>query len=79
MGGMKAEGSSNRHAAIPDVAGYTFKRAAKLLEESGVAIRAVKIAAQPKETIMEHDDTFRVIKVKPLDDNTVELLVCKPL
>jgi len=81
MGDWKAAENNDRPTAIPDVAGFVLEKAERLLEDSGVRINTVKIITQhsEKNIITDYDKNFRVVRVITLDENTVELHVCKPL
>jgi len=64
---------------VPDVVGYTLGEAVKLLQEQGITISAVGITAPPKSRTVEYDDSYRVIRQRFIDENKIEILICKPL
>jgi len=81
MGDRKTAENKSRKTAMPDVAGFTLEKAERLLKDSGVGISNIKIITQPrdKDKITDYDKSFRVVRTVALDENTIELHVCKPL
>jgi hypothetical protein len=64
---------------IPDIIGYTIEEARNKLQQCGIHIESISITAPPKEKLTEFDIRFRVIKVSVIDENKIDLLICKPL
>lgn len=64
---------------IPDVTAFSLADAKEILEKAGMKIETVIVAAPPRETGIETGPDFRVLTVKHIDSNKVELIVCKPL
>jgi hypothetical protein len=62
---------------IPDVVGFTLNQALAILGESGFIIHRIKTTNPPRESSPYYDDFSRVIKLISLEENKVELLVCK--
>jgi hypothetical protein len=63
----------------PDVCGYTLIKAKQMLKDKGYQVEKVKILKPPRDNTLEYDDSYRVVKVKLLDESNIEVLVCKPL
>ena len=63
---------------IPDVIGFTVEQARIMLLESGFIIHKVETTSPPRERSSEYRDSYRVIRVKHIEGNKVELLVCNP-
>ncbi len=59
--------------------GYTVGDAVKAAGNMGYTIDGILISSPPKMSITEYDDSFRVIRVKTLNNKSLNLLVCKPL
>ncbi len=64
---------------IPDVSGFVLKDALEILKISGICVKNISPICPPKQRTGEYHDFYRVVRVKKNDDETVELLVCKPL
>ena len=61
---------------VPDVVGFTFGEAAKLIEEKGMKLGAVVLTAPPRLQDTEVDEDCRVLRQKVGIDGRIELLVC---
>ncbi|AEY65676.1 hypothetical protein [Clostridium sp. BNL1100] len=59
--------------------GYTVGDAMKAADDRGYSIDGIFISSPPKMSITEYDDSFRVIRVKTLNNKSLNILVCKPL
>ncbi len=59
--------------------GYTVGDALKAAGDKGYPIDSIFISSPPKMSITEYDDSFRVIRVKTLNNKSLNILVCKPL
>ncbi len=59
--------------------GYTVGDALKSADNMGYTIDGIFISSPPKVNITEYDDSFRVIRVKNLNNKSLNILVCKPL
>ncbi|EPR10232.1 hypothetical protein [Ruminiclostridium papyrosolvens] len=59
--------------------GYTVGDALKAAGDRGYPIDGIFISSPPKMSITEYDDSFRVIRVKTLNNKSLNILVCKPL
>ncbi len=59
--------------------GYTVGDALKAAGDRGYPVDGIFISSPPKINITEYDDSFRVIRVKTLNNKSLNLLVCKPL
>ncbi|RCX11392.1 hypothetical protein DFR58_12538 [Anaerobacterium chartisolvens] len=64
---------------IPDVPGLVLKDALELLKIGGISVKKISPVCPPRQRTGEYHDFYRVVRVKKNDDETVELLVCKPL
>ena len=62
-----------------DVIGYTLGEAKELIARAGLAIHAVRLTNAPRIKLDEYRDDFRVIRSKIVEENKLELVVCKPL
>ncbi|HOJ10576.1 MAG TPA: hypothetical protein PK733_08285 [Clostridiales bacterium] len=62
----------------PDVSGYYLKNALKIINECGVEIVDIKITAPPRCRSKDYDDDFRVLRIRSVGPNKVELVVCNP-
>ena len=63
---------------IPDIIGLSYDQAKTILQESGFIIHSVETTSPPRERSSEYYDFYRVIRIKALNENKVELLVCNP-
>ncbi len=63
---------------VPDVVGFTLKDAGKMLNASGFNVHTIIVTAPPRRRDLRYDDNSRVIRLRVIDGNKVELLVCTP-
>ncbi len=61
---------------MPDVVGYAFGDERKVLEENGFKIAAVTVTVSPRRRPSDYGEDSRVIRLKPVDGDRVEILVC---
>jgi hypothetical protein len=64
---------------ITDLVGFTLGDALKVVKEKGYTVDNISITSPPKLEITEYDQSFRVLRIQPLDGNSLTILVCKPL
>lgn len=64
---------------IPDIVGMTLGEARTLLGKAGIGISSVQVTAPPRNRSEVYEDFYRVIKSERTGEDTLELLVCKPL
>lgn len=62
-----------------DVIGFTLEEAQKMLKVAGISICSIKVTSAPKSKSDTYFDYYRVVNVKRVDEQLVELIVCKPL
>jgi hypothetical protein len=63
---------------IPDVIGLDYKDARIILEQKGIKIKEIKITAPPRHTYNFAKDHFKVLKMIPIKEKGVEILLCNP-
>ncbi|HHW32091.1 MAG TPA: hypothetical protein GXX20_10545 [Clostridiaceae bacterium] len=63
---------------IPDIIGFTVEDAIDLLLDSGFVIHKIETTSPPREKSSEYHDFYRVVRIRHIGDNKVELLVCNP-
>lgn len=63
---------------IPDIIGYTLEEARAILDKENILIDCVKVTAPPKQKTDEYQEHFRVIRWNRIEQQKVELLVCRP-
>jgi hypothetical protein len=64
---------------LSDVLGYTLEDGITMLKNNGIEAPQIKVTAPPREKSDYFDEHYRIIKVTAMQNNNVELLVCKPL
>ncbi len=64
---------------VTDALGFTLEDAKSRLFEAGIKNIEIKVTAPPKMRGDSYDDSFRVLSIKQIDNDTVELIVAKPL
>jgi hypothetical protein len=64
---------------MPDITGYTLGEARRLLEAAGIGLASVTVTAPPRKKSSSYDDSFRVIRCKAVNEECVELLICKDM
>jgi len=64
---------------VYDVQGFTLADAQKALKRVNITQFVVKVTMPPRLRSNYYDEHYRVLRVNKLDENTVELLVSKPL
>ncbi|MCX7923904.1 MAG: PASTA domain-containing protein [Clostridia bacterium] len=63
---------------VPDVVGYTLDEATAILTGAGIMIQDTLVTAPPKFRSSTYDKDFRVIRLRVVNESSVELLVCDP-
>lgn len=64
---------------ITDLVGFTLGDALKVVQEKGYTVENISVTSPPKLEISEYDQSFRVLRIQPLEGNRLTILVCKPL
>jgi hypothetical protein len=64
---------------VPDCLGYYLGEARIILENAGINIDSIKVTSPPRSANNTFDDTYRIIRQSSAKQNTIELLICKPL
>ncbi len=64
---------------ITDLVGFTLRDVLKVIQEKGYTVANISITSPPRLQISEYDQSFRVLRVQPLEGNSLSILVCKPL
>ena len=77
------EGSISEGAAfgadLANLIGLTLGDVLKIVQEKGYSVESISITAPPRLEISEYDQSFRVLRVQPLEGKRLTILVCKPL
>lgn len=63
----------------PDVLGYTLSEARTMLEHAGIRLENIRITQPPRSKLEMPEDSFRVLKCIAEGDESIELIVAKPL
>ncbi len=64
---------------ITDLVGFTLGDVLKIVQKKGYTVDNISITSPPKLEISEYDQSFRVLRIQPLEGNSLTILVCKPL
>ncbi|HEX9059974.1 MAG TPA: hypothetical protein VF941_07325 [Clostridia bacterium] len=64
---------------VMDALGFTLEDAKDRLFAAGIKNIDIKVTAPPKMRGDSYDCSFRVLSLKQIDNDTVELIVAKPL
>lgn len=72
-------GEADVVAGFANLIGFTLRDVLKIVQEKGYSVENISITAPPRLEISEYDDSFRVLRVQPLEGNRLTILVCKPL
>lgn len=64
---------------ITELVGFTLGDVLKVVQEKGYTVGNISITTPPKLEISEYDQSFRVLRIQPLEENSLTILVCKPL
>ncbi len=64
---------------ITELVGFTLGDVLKVVQEKGYKVCNISITSPPKLEISEYDQSFRVLRIQPLEENSLTILVCKPL
>lgn len=64
---------------IPDVAGYTLEDGQKILKKAGVNVQNVIVTSPPREKSDVYHSYYRILRIKVIDENMVQLMVARPL
>lgn len=58
--------------------GYLLKEATEMLSKEDFKVSNVIVVSPPKSESTEFDENYRVIKIRQIDKNNVEVFVSKP-
>ncbi len=61
---------------LPDVVGLTLEKASKALNDAGFTELLTVITAAPRMPLSKAEGSSRVLRIRELDHNKVELVVC---
>lgn len=61
---------------LPDVVGLTLGKASKALNDAGFTEQHTIMTAAPRLPLGKVEDSSRVLRIRKLDHNKVELVVC---
>ncbi len=64
---------------ITELVGFTLGDVLKVVQEKGYTVGNISITSPPRLEISEYDQSFRVLRIQPLEGNSLTILVCKPL
>ncbi|QNU65745.1 hypothetical protein EHE19_012570 [Ruminiclostridium herbifermentans] len=70
---------ANLAVDITELVGFTLGDALKVVQKKGYTVDNITITSPPKLEITEYDQSFRVLRIQPLEGNSLTILVCKPL
>ena len=63
---------------IPDVEGFLLGRAMELLNDKRNINASILVTGPPRLAKNEYDDVFRVLRVRALSEDRLELVICDP-
>ena len=61
---------------LPDVVGFTLEKAAEALNNAGFTEQQTVMTAAPRMPLGKAEGNSRVLRIRKLDHNKVELIVC---
>lgn len=64
---------------VPDVIGFTLEKGIEMLKKNSLCVNSISVTSPPKQRSDEYDKNCRIIRLKVLENGSVDLLVIKPL